>query len=181
MTPAAEPAQSLSASEAAPERAPIAYLDPGWLYLLAGIVLLAATVLIPAMDELAEVRVERDRVLALEKHRADRLSRYEDYLGALDREEPSLVMALAASQLNQIPQSQSLILEPADVFAGGGSASASVFSGLEPPPLKLPEGRKVDSILERWATGERSRTWLIAAGAVCLLMGLLPRAAGRRA
>src|SRR5690606_16921376 len=38
-------------SESAPiERAPIAMLDPGWLYLIAGIALLAATVLIPAMD-----------------------------------------------------------------------------------------------------------------------------------
>jgi len=155
--------------------APIAYLDPGWLYLLAGIGILAATVLIPAMDELAAVRYERDRALALEQHRVQRLDLYEGYLGALERQEPSLVMALAASQLNQIPQGRSLILEPPDVFAGGGSGSASVFSGLEPPPLKLAERQKVDSILARWTSSDRSRTCLIAAGAVCLLMGLLPR------
>jgi hypothetical protein len=164
-----------SAADQTSERAPISYLDPGWLYLLAGIALLAATVLIPAMDELAEARAQRDRALALEQHRVLRLGRYRDYLEALDRQEPSLVMALAASQLKQIPQGRSLILEPPDVFAGGGSASASVFAGLEPPALTLPERQKVDSILARWTTDDRSRTWLIAGGAVCLLMGLLPR------
>lgn len=155
--------------------APIAYLDPGWLYLLAGIAILAATVLVPAVDELEAVRFERDRALLLEQHRVQRLVRYEAYLAALERKEPSLILALAASQLNQIPQGRNLILEPPDVFAGGGSASASVFSGLEPPPIKLAERQRVDSILSRWTNSDRSRTWLIAAGAVCLLMGLLPR------
>lgn len=162
-------------SESAPiERAPIAMLDPGWLCLIAGIALLAATVLIPAMDELAEVRLQRDRALALERHRVERLVRYEEYLAALEREEPSLVMALAASQLNQIPQDRTLILETPRTVSP--PASASVFAGLEPPPITLPERRPVDSILHRWTTSDRSRTWLFAAGAVCLLMGLLPRA-----
>lgn len=160
-------------SSAPTARPPIALFDPGWLYLLAGIVLLAATVLIPAMDDLAEVRLQRDRALALEQHRTDRLKRYQDYLGALEREEPSLVMALAASQLNEIPQDRSLILETPE--STPPPASASVFSGLEPPPLKLPEREPVNSILERWTSSDPSRTWLVAAGAVCLLMGLLPR------
>lgn len=164
-----------AAAQSSPPTAPIAYFDPGWLYLLAGLALLAATVLIPAMDDLADVQFERDRALALEGHRVQRLELYQGYLAALERQEPSLVMALAASQLNQIPQGRSLILEPADIFAGGGSATASVFSGLEPPPLKLPERQRVDSILSRWTNSDRSRTWLIAAGAVCLLLGLLPR------
>jgi hypothetical protein len=148
-------------------------IDPGWLYLLAGIAIIGATVLIPAMDELGDVRLQRDRALALEDHRAQRLQRYENYLGALEREEPSLVMALAASQLNQIPSDRSLILESPESVPP--PASASVFTGLEPPPLHLPERTPIDSVLERWTTSERSRPWLIAAGALCLLLGLLPR------
>ena len=160
-------------SSAHRERPPIALFDPGWLYLAAGIALIGATVLIPAMDELAEVRLQRDRALVLEEHRAERLKRYEDYLAALQREEPSLVMALAASQLNQIPSDRSLILESPQSVPP--PASASVFTGLEPPPIALPERQPIDSVLHRWTTSDRSRTWLLAVGAVCLLVGLLPR------
>jgi hypothetical protein len=51
-------------------------------------------VLTPAADELSEVRLQRDRALVLEAHRVARISRYDDYLAALNREEPSLIMAL---------------------------------------------------------------------------------------
>jgi hypothetical protein len=157
--------------------APIALFDPGWLFLMAGLGLLGATVLIPAADELAEVRLQRDRALVLESHRVARLNRYDDYLGALEREEPSLVMALAESQLNQIPQGRQPIIEQPQPLVGapGAGVSASVFASLEPPPLRLPERVKTDSMLERWTTSDITRPWLIAAGALCLLIGLLPR------
>lgn len=155
---------------------PIALFDPGWLFLVAGIGILAATVLIPAGDELSAVRLQRDRALTVERHRADRIARYTEYLDALNREEPSLVMALAQSQLNQIPQGRSLIIEqPQPLIGGSAPASASVFGDLEPPPPKLPEAIPVNSILERLAGSDAYRPLLIAGGALCLLLGLLPR------
>jgi hypothetical protein len=156
-------------------RSPISYLDPGWLYLLAGLGLVLATILIPAVRDLDDVRYQRDRALALEQHRLDRLRRYEDYLAALERREPALVMALAASQLNQIPQGRSLIFDAPERPA----LSASVFADLEPPPPRLPQRRMPDSALYRWTTSERARIWLLAASGICLLMGILPRAAMR--
>ncbi len=156
---------------------PISLFDPGWLFLIAGIAILGATLLIPAADELAEVRLQRDRALALEKYHADRIARYGDYLQALEHEEPSLVMALAQSQLNQIPQGRSLIIEqPQPMFGGGGAASASIFNDLEPPPPRLPEAVRINSVLERWAGSDMTRPWLLAGGVLCLLLGLLPRA-----
>lgn len=159
------------------ERAPISYLDPGWLYMLGGLGLLAATVLIPAVDELGEVQLQRDRALAIERHQHSRVVNYAGYVGALDREEPSLVLALAASQLNQIPANRSLVLETPEGM-GGARATAAIFSGLEPGELRLPERTRPPSVLQRWTTGNRSRTWLIAGGAICLLLGLLPRSRG---
>jgi hypothetical protein len=156
------------------ERSPISYVDPGWLYMLGGIGLLAATVLIPAIDELAEVQLQRDRAVAIERHQQRRVDNYGGYLEALKREEPSLVMALAASQLNQIPASRSLVLETPEGM-GGAKATAAIFAALEPGELGLPEREQPRSLLHRWATAEGSRTWLIAAGGVCLLMGALPR------
>lgn len=158
--------------EARRVRAPIAEIDPGWLFLLAGVGVIAATVLLPAFDELNEARWQRDRAVALQQHRAERNRRYSEYLAALEREEPSLVAALAATQLNQIPVGRALILEPPDP----ATASASVFPDLEPPPAVLPEWEPPKSVLHRLATGERTRTWLLAGAGLCLLLGVLPAA-----
>lgn len=158
--------------EAGTPRAPIAYLDPGWLFLAAGLLIIAATVLLPAFEDLNEVRWQRDRAIVAYRHREARNDRYLEYLQALQREEPSLVLALAATQLNQIPEGRTLILEPPDP----ATASASVFADLEPPDPVMPERVRAGSMLERLTSGERTRPWLIAAGALCLLLGLLPRA-----
>jgi hypothetical protein len=150
------------------------------MFLLAGMVLIGATVLIPAMSELSEVRLQRDRALAVEKHKALRLGSYKDYLGALEREEPALVMALAASQLNQIPQGRSLILDGSGLQSFGGG-DASVFGALEPAAARLPERQSVNSILARWTGSDTLRPWVMMAGAICVFMGLLPGTQPREA
>lgn len=155
--------------------APPALFDAGWLFLIAGLAVLVATVLIPAAEDLHQAQYLRDRAVLIEEHRQARLERYEQFLGALRDHEPSLVMALAQSQLNQIPADRVPILPVSD-SARVNQANASVFPALEPPPLHLRERRLIDSTLQRWATGDTSRLWLIAGGAVCVLVGLLPKA-----
>jgi hypothetical protein len=157
------------------QRAPF-LIDPGWLFLLAGLALVGATVLIPASDDLAATRFQRERALAIEAHRLERLARYEEYLAALDNKDPSLVLSLAASQLNEIPEDRAPI--PGQRGALGAMADASVFPSLEPPPMKLPERRESPSILDRWTNSNPTRVWLIAAGAACVLVGLLPASGG---
>lgn len=168
---------SLVDAQAAPGpawRGPL--LDPGWLFLVAGVVLVASVVLIPAVNDLEEARFYRDRVLAAEAHRKDRLERYNEFLQALQRGEPDLVRSLAATQLNQTLATEALLMPPG-VTIGDEMArrSASVFASLEPPTLVLPERPQREiSRLERWATDQRSRLWLLGAGALLILVGLLP-------
>jgi hypothetical protein len=164
---------SVAAGELGPARVAI---DTGWPFLAAGILLLGATVLIPAMGDLDEARWQRDRALALEAHRLDRLANYEGYLGALEAADPGLVQALAASQLNRIPEGRSVILPVAGGHSGWsqGTGSASVFPMLEPGPLKSPARVEADSALAKMTMGERTRAWLIAGGGVLLFVGLLP-------
>jgi len=153
--------------------AAIAVFDPGWLFLIAGCMLLGTTVLIPAQEELNHARWLRARAQSVLDHRTLRLDRYREYLAAVDSQESSVVLSLAASQLNQIPSDRSPL--PGSQAADLKGGSAMVFPALEPPPAVLPvEPSKVDSTLSRWATGDESRLWLIAAGALCLLLGLLP-------
>jgi len=182
MSPPAEggAGESSAHSRAAPGRArPIAgnlaVFDPGWLFLIAGSALLAATVIIPAQEDLAHARWLGKRAAAVLDHREQRLERYREYLAAVDDQEPSVVLSLAASQLNKVPLDRSPLPGTQAWDPKGGSAM--VYPALEPPPAVLPaEPAKVDSILARWARGGESRLWLIAAGGLCLLLGLLPAA-----
>ncbi len=116
--------------------------------------------------------MQRDRALAVEAHRAERLGRYERYLAALDARDPGLIQALAATQLNSVPIGLDVLLP------GAADRESPIFASLEPPPLRLVEHIADASILERVSTGPRLRPWLIAAGVLLLLVGLLP-AAGR--
>jgi hypothetical protein len=155
-------------------RAPTPLIDPGWLFLVAGLMVLSATVLIPARDDLDQARWLRDRGLAIERERTERLERYREFAEALEGEAPALVMSLAASQLHQIPADR----RPIPGLTPAPDASAGVFPSLEPDAPVLVERRRPDSALYRWTTNERTRMWLICGGALLVLIGLLPP--GRR-
>jgi hypothetical protein len=144
--------------------------DPGWLFLLAGFGLLGSLVLIPAMEDVEVARFKRDQVLAIEAHRDSRMARYDEFINAVDNRQPSVLLSLAQTQLNQIPADRGAL-----PFRGNeGRADASVFPSLEPEPLVLPAREKTVSRLEHLVTDEHTRPFMIIGGAVCILLGLLP-------
>lgn len=139
---------------------------------------LAAVVLIPAEENLQQARWQRDRAIAVERHRQERITRYEEYLAALDDQNPSLVLSLAESQLNEIPADRSVVHSALGNPLGARSQDLSVFPGLEPPPVQLPEFHPTPSTLSRLVTDHKTRGWMILGGAVCVLVGLLPASRG---
>lgn len=152
---------------------PLIRLDPGWLFLIAGMAVVACTVLLPAQRSLDNARWERDRAAAIERHRVERLERYAAYLDALNRSDESVLLSLAATQLNKLPEDRIPLDMPPEVSL----TSASVFPTLEPDPLALPprpERARKPSLLESLTIGNTSRLWLMAAGLVCIVWGLLP-------
>lgn len=141
-------------------------IDAGWPFLLAGISLLGATVLIPASDDLAEAEWQRDRAMAIERQHEQRLARHLTYLDALERQDEAVVRSLAATQLNRVEKgTQVLLVEQAD---------ASVFPALEPNPVELPQRREVGSILQRLTANPRTKPILLGLGSLAVLIGLLP-------
>ncbi len=152
--------------------------DPAWLFLIAGLAILAAAVLLPAIDDTHDVEWQRDRALAIEGHRKDRLERYGKYLAALDRGEPDLVEQLAAGQLNLIREDRALLEaeRTSQSGRGGESQATMVFAALEPAPLVIEDRQRVGSMLEEWTGNPAVRPWLIAFGGVCTLVGLMPPA-----
>lgn len=143
-------------------------LDPGWLFLLAGLAMLMAVVLVPAQESLDAAKVQRDRALAIEDHRLARLERYERFRDALGDERESLVRSLAASQLNLVPEGRRPLADQWHI------TDASVFRELEPGPVKLPEHAPRETMLRDLTMDPRGRLWLIAGSALAILIGLLP-------
>lgn len=166
---------TIAEPEATTPRAPrpLFRLDAGWPFLLTGIGILAATVIIPAQHDLDVVRWQRDRALAIEHHRMDRLERYGTYLAALEKNDETVMLSLAASQLNKSPADRI----PLEGRPDPARSSASVFPELEPGPVKLPEKPAVterSSLLSRWAIDDSLRLWMLAGGMLCVLIGVLP-------
>ena len=153
------------------------FFDPGWLFLLSGLALLGAVVIIPAVEDVAAARFKRDQVLAIEKHRDTRMARYEEFINAVDNREPALLVALAQTQLNQIPTDRGAL----PLASNDGRDNASIFPSLEPEPLKLPERTKAISRLEHLTTDPATRPFVIIGGAFLVLIGLLPTGRSRPA
>lgn len=154
---------------------PLARFDPGWLFMLPGAVIVAATVLIPAQDELAVALWRRDAALATLDHRTARLRNYSAYLDALDRKDDAVLLDLAARQLNLAPEGRRPILTPVSAV----QLSASVFPQLEPAPVEKPGLDLPRTILRKLTTDNRTRLWLAAFGALCILIGALPASTPR--
>ncbi|MBC7834753.1 MAG: hypothetical protein H7Y88_06590 [Phycisphaerales bacterium] len=164
----------------------MARFDPGWLFLFAGLAVLASVMLIPAGDDLESARWQRDRALAIERHRLERLERYATYLDAVERGDEAVIRSLAAMQLNKAPAGWIPVAmdDSARGAVGLGGviatdparATASVFPALEPEPLKIEERVKVRTTLSDLVTGEESRWLMLIGGAVCVLVGVLPTA-----
>lgn len=156
---------------------PLFRLDPGWLFLIAGLVTLSLTVLIPAQHDLDIALWQRERAAAIERHRQERIDHYAAYLKALDQSDDAVTLSLAATQLNMSPVN--LVPLPGQVTQDPTGVSASIFPHLEPAPPALPPKPVVSarsSTLARWTINDRSRLWMLAAGVLCVLIGLLPGA-----
>jgi hypothetical protein len=153
--------------------APLFRVDAGWLFLGVGLAILGVTVLIPAQHDLDLALWQRDRAAVIERHRLERLDHYGQYLRAVEVGDESVVMSLAAVELNTSPIDR----VPLNPRSDPSTLSASVFPHLEPAPAELPGKPAVtvrSSILARWTIDEHTRLWLLAGGVLSILVGLLP-------
>ncbi len=151
---------------------PLFALDPGYLFIVAGLGLAAAIALIPAIDDRDEARHYRDKALALEAYRASTLARHAQYLDALQGRDEVLVRSLAVARRNAAPRDRSLLVAPESAGVGTASILARLEGAYDPPSRV----GVADTRLRRLATHPTARLALIAASAVAILYGLLPPA-----
>jgi len=137
-----------------------------WLYLAAGVALLAAVAIIPAHEELDRARVIQQKAeVAVERRRAMREDAGER-LSALAAPSEALLASLAQTHLNLAPTGSRAISLPVRALPVR-VALASDGAPAEAEPR---------SLLARLATGRPWRSLMIVLGAVCVLVGLLPAA-----
>lgn len=146
--------------------------DPAWLFLLPGLAILSAGVLIPAQDRLDQARWQRDRARAMLTHAQERLERSRILADALHRQDPTLARALAAGQLNLVPSTDPAL--PSLVLASS-RPTTDILASLEPPMPELPARERRDSRLTRLLMDPPTRLWTMAAGAFLVAIGLFAR------
>jgi len=146
---------------------PLVRIDPGWLFIVAGLTMVFAIILIPPQIQLHTMRQRLDLLRAEEAAAIDRLRAYSDFIVALDEGEEVLIRRLAAAQLNRIRADESPVLIAA---SANQPVTEWIESTVERPAVltrPYPQTRLTDLV-----TGPH-RHWALAASALCLFIGLV--------
>jgi hypothetical protein len=155
---------------------PLVVIDPGWLFIIAGLAMIASAMLIPPHEQLHELREQVASLDTQEDRSHARLRAYSDFLSTLDEEDEVLLKRLVAAQLNLIPSNEVPVLVAA-------SATEPVTTWIESTvreephiPSEYPRTRLADLV-----TGP-DRQWVLGGSCICLFMGILlgPGWAARR-
>ena len=147
-------------------------LDPGWPWLLAGVLLLVAAGVIPSEQRLIR---EQQGVLELEAER-DRLRQisatYARFLTEIDRGEETVVRRLAAAQLGILPEGH----RPLVILSGVTDPPTRWIerAALQPgPSIGPPTASAGTHSLLIGLLGGTGQLWIFGASLVLIFVGLL--------
>lgn len=146
---------------------PLIRIDGGWIYVIAGLLVCTTGILIPAEQNLRDLKGQLLSIESREYQTSLHLAATSRVIDQLDAGEPALLRRLAASQLNIVPAASTPILR----------SSA--------PPLPLSEWVEATirdkssvtttrrrSLLTHLTSGRR-RLWVFGVGVLCVFFGLL--------
>jgi ABC-type sugar transport system permease subunit len=150
----------------APQRSSFIF-DPGWLFLVAGLVLVASAVLVPASYDLWVLRAQQQQLAAQEQENYNRLEAYERFNTSLRAGDEQLIRRLAAAQLNRIPKGEKALL-----LAGTANQTPLEWVDASVKPVVASVTPFPDSLLSRLTLG-RKALWVAGAGVMCVFLGLL--------
>jgi hypothetical protein len=142
-------------------------IGAGWLYVLAGLGLCAAGMLVPARADLEDLRRQRDRLAGEKAIAEERVAAYESFLRLLEADDPALIRRLAAAQLNLVPEGETPVLMAASRTA---TVTDWIDGNVRAEPAAAAPPR--DTLLSRLVGGP-GRLWVLAAGVVVVFVGLL--------
>jgi hypothetical protein len=139
-----------------------------WMIFAAGLVVLVASLILPAQADLRMTRMERDRTLHIERAHEQRIDRYRGFLNQLASPDEQTIELLAMAQLGKIPGNREALVAP------GEPGDTLLLEAIEPEPTPFVETQRPLTRLERITSDQRTRLWVIAGGLLAVLYGLLP-------
>ena len=146
---------------------PLFQVDPGWLFILAGLAVCAAGVILPAQNDLRSLQHQLMQLRAEEVHAYARLKAHSDFMDQVDRAEPALVGRLVAAQLHMLPASDTPVLlakaEASPVTAWIDNTVKTDIRPTQATPI---------STLSSLANGPY-RLWMFGGGIMSVFVGLL--------
>ncbi len=142
-------------------------LDPGWLFVAAGLTLCVAGVLIPAQQSLDDLGGQMRRLEHLHATGRDGVAAHERFLDRLRQRDPAVFRRLAAAQLNLVPAGDTPLL-----VAISGRATVTDWIGRSVMAGTIPATATVRTWLTRLTDGTR-RLWLLGFGVLVVFVGLL--------
>lgn len=148
-------------------RAPLFRFDPGWPFVIAGLLLLVAGVLIPGHRELLGLRGELLRQETREQVAFEQLRAYDEFLAGVRESDPEVIRRLAMAHLNKIPAGEeSLLLTPGMNQTVGEWIESSI------PDRTVVVPPYPDTVLARWALGP-GRLWMLGVAVMLLFVGFV--------
>lgn len=147
-------------------------LDPGWLFVTAGLVLCAAGILIPAQQSVEDLHAQLARLEQQHTLNRDRLQAHQTFLERLRHRDPSLMRRLAAAQLNLVRAGTTPVLIASTRQATVTDWIVHSVEVARAPAPRLSEGRPRRSWLSSLTAGS-GRLWVIGAGVLVVFVGLL--------
>ncbi len=141
--------------------------DPGWLFLIAGLTMSAALILIPANRDLEDLERQLEQLRAEDAALSARLRAHSDFLDALDRDDPALIRRLAAGQLNLVPVDQQPVL-----LTRSPSVSVSNWIDRTVRQTSLAPEAGHQSKLSELASGPFT-LWLLGSSILSVFIGLM--------
>lgn len=146
---------------------PLFQFDPGWLFIMAGLAICAAGIILPAQADLEALQRQLDKLLAEEGQAYARLKAHADFLDEVDRSNPALIKRLAQAQLNLVPGGDTpVLLADTDTSPVTTWIDSTVQVDIRPANVVT------RSALSRIANGP-DRLWMFGGGIMSVFIGLM--------
>jgi len=145
--------------------------DFGWLYLLCGLVLTGAAIVLPARHNLDVLTSKKTTIASDLEELAYRMGVYQAFLDDVLAENPQLTKRLIEMQFNTSPEGSSVVIDR--------SASQTPLAWVAQRAKRtrvLPMESEQASILSQFAAGQ-GRLWLLGSGAFAIFIGLIAKPA----
>jgi hypothetical protein len=141
-------------------------IDPGWCFVLGGLGLVAAALLVPAWRDVQDLQARVSRLEGRIEHLQARQTTGKVLLEALHADDPVVHQRLVAWQWNLVPLGdQAIIRERHDAGLAGWVDART------PPPDPEPAATAPSHLEQLLHTD--IRPWVLAGGGLCLLIGIV--------